>query len=177
MSKNYEYELIKKTYNEKFIYIPEGITLYRSISISKIKEQLDNNNNKPIPITCLDTGKKGSYFSIGTSVLSDFMTLEYNNDMILYKYKLNKSILVNNGKYAKSNKTLSHIEVNIKPVSLNYDDAKLPLSLELFISEDDFNNNENLISYLDNEIITVDSIKNKYSYACLNLKPYDIFKK
>lgn len=139
------------------LQIPSGIILYRAIK---------NNYNNPYeclkPMKCNDTDKVGCYFSIGSSLLSDFMTLEYKSNLFLYSFVLKSNIVVVYGKYTESD-IKSHLDDEVKPISFSYDFDKFKdekPTFELFISEDLLRNTK--IEFINVKEINVKSIRKKY---------------
>ena len=170
LSKIYEIKYKDCEKNNKLITIKKGLHLYRSTlyDIERDKDKFDN-NYIPLSINDVETEKEGVYFAVINPTISEFMTLEYNKDMYLYTYQLTENIEVNCGKYSDVNKSPNHLDINIRPISLNYDLEKLPKSYELFISKKDLDK----IKFIKKDFITIKQIKEKYKEYCLNISKED----
>lgn len=148
-----------KSNNSTILYtIPKNTCLYRSI-----KTLYENPYDCLKPMFCKDTNKTGCYFAVESSVLSDFMTLEYNSNLYLYSFILKSELTTICGKYTNDENIKSHFETDINPLSFAYDleriNKDLP-SYELFISDDDLKKVD--IEFIEVKEISVLSIKNKY---------------
>lgn len=117
---------------KNFVKIPKGTILFRAI-IDKNNSYKSFENLKPN--YCEDTNKNGLYFSIITPTLSEFMSLEYIKPVVIGIFILDKDIEVNNGKYTEPIRTEGHIDIEVEPLSVNY--QNLPPSYEVFIPSKD----------------------------------------
>ena len=87
----------------EFQYIEKDSILYRAVKPDK--DPLKPNKDP-------DTGKIGCYFSLWHPVLSDSMTIEYDEPLIRYKYITTDNIICVVGKYTKA-ETVNHIDSEI----------------------------------------------------------------
>ena len=133
--------------NPEFHYLTKGSILYRAVKPDE--DPLKPNKDK-------DTGKVGCYFSLCHPVLSDSMTIEYNEPLIRYKYLTkDDSIVCVVGKYTKTDKTVNHIDYEIEALVLNdipYDKA------EVFLGPNELNKLKNIGS----EYIFPDEMRVRY---------------
>ena len=117
---------------------------------------------------CKDTGKIGVYFSFNHPQLSEMMTVEYNENLIISVYKLTQDIKVFEGKYTYRNHNycnISHVDFEIIPITSFNKNYKFD-SFELFLTEEDLKYIEIVDKY---EFSVEDCIKKYRLYETENL--------
>ena len=107
-------ELIKQTFKDlKELSYTDELLLPSWMCLYRAAETLDS---QPKPRICLDTGKKGVYFSLNSPYLAETMVSEYNKQLTIGVYQLTRPIKVYKGKYSyrsMNNANISHIDNKI----------------------------------------------------------------